>query len=164
MVGRVWPRRGHRGRPLNSGVRHHMLSTRAFEIAKLGVLILSMLCSSCQVQSAVLMDLGHFSDVDAMRAVHERAVAVLGDMGFEIHSLSSDDRFEITWFVDPQSPAEHEGQWYAQVLSEISKQSVTVAVIQPGANTPSKNLKSRSLDVLARLKSSLPDLNVQIKE
>jgi hypothetical protein len=28
MVGRVWPRHGHRGRPLNSVVRHHMTASR----------------------------------------------------------------------------------------------------------------------------------------
>jgi hypothetical protein len=28
MVGRVWPRHGHRGRPLNSVVRHHMAPSR----------------------------------------------------------------------------------------------------------------------------------------
>ena len=38
-MGRVWPRHGHGGRPLNSAVRQHPVPLETYEIVAIGVVI-----------------------------------------------------------------------------------------------------------------------------
>ena len=123
--------------------------------------------NSCTYQAAIILDVGSNLDATVAREVYLTVEAALARVGFARENLMAtsgseailrrdDDKYAISYFSDPKSPAALPDAWHVKVVLEKRSNFVEVIFVQPGAREPSKELAARSDDVLLQLRQLMP--------